>query len=109
MKLLFDESIPYRVLSLVRWKFPGSIHFIKTKNIKWDSTFFSHAQQNDLIIVSYEEGFIDLQLLDTFPPKIIWLRFTNTYDTMVAKKIISHHKQIQEFDENPELGILEIY
>jgi predicted nuclease of predicted toxin-antitoxin system len=109
MKLLFDESIPYRVLTLVQNKFPGSVHFAIAKNIKWDDTFFLHAQVNKLTIVSFEEGFIDLQLLNTFPPKVIWLRFLNTYDTMVAKKLLAHYEQIEEFAENPELGILEIY
>lgn len=70
---------------------------------------FTYAKEHELLIVTFDEDFYELQLLNGFPPKIVWLRFGNSSNLRVANKLISNKKNILNLVMNEEKGILEIF
>jgi predicted nuclease of predicted toxin-antitoxin system len=48
-------------------------------------------------------------LLKGFPPKIIWIKSGNLKTSEIAELIHNGYQKIKEFDNNLELGLLEIY
>jgi len=109
MKLLLDENISYRILNSLKSIFPGSIHVNKEGSIKSDVEIFQFAKRNDFTILTFDEDFYDLQLIKGFPPKIIWLRVGNINNLNLFNKIVSKKDEIEQFQVNVEVGILEIY
>lgn len=109
MKLLLDENISYRILNSLTSIFPGSIHVGKEDSIKSDVEIFQFAKRNDFTILTFDEDFYDLQLMKGFPPKIIWLRVGNLSNLSLLSKIVSKKDEIEAFQVNSEVGILEIY
>jgi len=110
MKLLLDENISYRVLKSINSVFPGSMHITHQANtVKMDIEIFEYAKINEFTIVTFDDDFCDIQVLNGYPPKIIWLRFGNSSNLKVVDKLMNNMEGIKSFLNNPELGILEIY
>jgi predicted nuclease of predicted toxin-antitoxin system len=42
-----------------------------------DEDIWSHAKSNDFVIISKDEDFADLCILDSEPASVIWLRIRN--------------------------------
>jgi predicted nuclease of predicted toxin-antitoxin system len=109
MKLLLDENVSFRILNSLLSIFPESTHVSKDGLIKSDGEIFQYAKRNDFTILTFDEDFYDLQLIKGFPPKIIWLRVGNMSNLNLLNKIISKKSEIEAFEINSEVGILEIY
>ena len=109
MKLLLDENISYRVVNAISSFFPESMHIKKHVKVWEDNQIFTFAKANDFSIVTFDEDFYDIQLIEGYPPKIIWLRFGNSSNLKVTSKLLENQQAILSFLSNPELGILEIY
>ncbi len=110
MKLLFDENISWRIVKKVQDVFPLSEHVtnIQPKLID-DLSIFYHARNENFLIVTCDEDFRELQSINGFPPKIIWLRMGNTSTQRVLAKLMDNQQGINELESNDEIGILEIY
>ncbi|WKZ60130.1 MAG: DUF5615 family PIN-like protein [Cyclobacteriaceae bacterium] len=110
MKLLFDENISYRIVKKSLEAFPNSLHVTSVRpKLKDDLAIFYYARKQNYLIVTFDEDFRELQSINGFPPKIIWLRTGNTSTEVVLSKLIDNHQSIHELVENREIGILEIY
>ncbi len=109
MKLLLDENISYRILNSLLSFFPESVHVSRQNVLRSDVDIFQYAKRNGFTIVTFDEDFYDLQLLKGFPPKIIWLRAGNVNNLSLLNKLLSKRDEIKAFDNNPDVGILEIY
>ncbi|MBX2897861.1 MAG: DUF5615 family PIN-like protein [Cyclobacteriaceae bacterium] len=109
MKLLLDENVSFRILNSLLSIFPESAHVSKDGSIKSDVEIFQYAKRNGFTILTFDEDFYDLQLIKGFPPKIIWLRVGNISNLNLLNKIISKKAEIEAFEINSEVGILEIY
>ena len=110
MKLLFDENISWRIKKLVDKHFPNSIHVSDIKkSLITDMEIWKYAKQNNFVIVTFDEDFFNIQMIENFPPKIIWLRHGNTATKVLSKKIISLKNTISDFCHNEEQGVLEVY
>lgn len=78
MKLLFDENISWRIKKKLQKSFPNSLHITDISNKLLSDTFiWKYAKDNNLMIVTFDEDFSDIQMFKGFPPKIIWLRCGN--------------------------------
>ena len=64
---------------------------------------------NQYTILTFDEDFSEIQNLFSFPPKIIWLRTGNVSTNEIAQLLIKLKNDIDEFMNNDELGIYEIY
>jgi predicted nuclease of predicted toxin-antitoxin system len=109
MKLLLDENVSYRVLKIIRARFPDSVHTSELSSIHWDSMIFFYAKENGFTIVTFDEDFYELQLLKGFPPKIVWLRFGNSSNLKIANKLLDNYQKIKQMTVDSDLGLLEIY
>jgi predicted nuclease of predicted toxin-antitoxin system len=110
MKLLFDQNISHRILSLLPEEFSNSTSVKKEKlNNLSDQKIWEFAKTNGFIIVTQDSDFNDLTLLHGFPPKIIWIR-TGNINTKELGIIITHHLQlIQKFNIDDQYGCFEIF
>jgi predicted nuclease of predicted toxin-antitoxin system len=59
--------------------------------------------------VSFDNDFVQLELLRGFPPKVIHLRFGNSSTEQVAQTLLNNLSLIQQFIDSDEFGVLEIY
>jgi Uncharacterized protein conserved in bacteria len=109
MKLLLDENISFRVVKSIQFVFPESIHVTSINSLREDQQIFEFAKTNNFTIVTFDVDFFDLQLLQGFPPKVIWLRFGNSSNLRITSKLLENEKAINSFLSNEESGILEIY
>jgi predicted nuclease of predicted toxin-antitoxin system len=110
MKLLFDENISYRIISLIKNHFPDSLHVSSIRKERFtDLDIWSYAKENDFDIVTYDADFFEWQLLRGYPPKIIWLRFGNSKTEIIADELIKSVNKIREFISEKDIGLLELY
>ncbi|MFC2126677.1 DUF5615 family PIN-like protein [Bacteroidota bacterium] len=110
MKLLFDENISYRIISIINNHFPESIHVSSIRKKRFsDLDIWIFAKENDYTIVTYDADFYEWQQLRGYPPKIIWLRFGNAKTEIIADELIKNINQIQDFVSDKDIGLLEIY
>lgn len=110
MRILLDENISFRIVTIIEPAFPGSVHVtLAGLSAKQDVEIYDYAKANQLLIVTFDEDFYELQLMRGFPPKIIWLRFGNSNNLKIANKLIENQQNILDFNANSEKGILEIF
>ncbi len=107
MKLLFDENLPPRLVSLLADLYPALVHVrdVGLKNVP-DELVWQYAQDNDLVIVSKDSDFHHRSLLFGFPPKVIWLRRGNCSVQDVETMLRDHQAEIEAFDNDPEGAFL---
>lgn len=113
MKLLLDENISYKLVKKLSNDFPDIIH-VKSVTLTSinDTVIFKYAKNNDFAIVTFDEDYFTLSLLNGFPPKIIWLRTGNISTANVEALLKSKRNIINNFlNDNSEnaYGCLEIY
>jgi predicted nuclease of predicted toxin-antitoxin system len=107
MKLLFDQNLSPRLVSLLADVYPDSHHVsqlqLSTAN---DRDVWLFARENNFLIVSKDADFGDLSLLYGFPPKIIWIRRGNCTTQSIAEILRQNQGAIANLNENPHSGIL---
>jgi predicted nuclease of predicted toxin-antitoxin system len=109
MKLLFDQNISHRILKLLSDRFHNSTS-VKNQNLidSLDKTIWEFAKRSNYIIVTQDSDFNDLNLLNGFPPKIIWIRAGNLRTEQLAKILEDHYFELEEFEKNSKFGCFEI-
>lgn len=109
MKLLLDENISYRVLKFLRSSFEDSAHVSNLSPVpKTDLEIWNYAKENSFTIVTFDEDFYEWQVMKGYPPKVIWLRSGNVGMKQIAEKLNSNSDTILEFNQDKEIGIIEI-
>jgi predicted nuclease of predicted toxin-antitoxin system len=110
MKLLFHENISWRIVKKVQDVFPLSEHVTNIHpKLSNDLSIFYYARKENFLIVTFDEDFREIQSINGFPPKIIWLRMGNTSTQFVLAKLMDNQQGIIELESTDEIGILEIY
>lgn len=111
MKILLDQNISYRTVSLLTDTFVN-INHVKSLGLTdaTDQEIWDYSLLNGYTIVTFDSDFIDLATLRGTPPKIIWLRFGNSSNLKIANKLILNAAIIKGFIENndSEIAFLEI-
>ena len=89
MKLLLDENLSRRMVSLIASHYPGSsqVTLLGLERAS-DTAIWSYARQHDFVIVTKDSDFLDLSALHGQPPKIILLKNGNQTFRMTAKTLI---------------------
>lgn len=105
MKLLLDENISYKLVNRLQEFFRGIKHISDFKlNSIEDKVIFQFAKENDFAIVTFDEDYFTLSILNNFPPKIIWLR-TGNLSTIELEEILKTKRPvIEKFLEDIEPG-----
>ena len=74
-----------------------------------DSEIWEFAKKNNFTILTHDEDFEKLLLLNGTPPKVIVLKTFNQNTKQLAQTLINKKTTIESFILNDELMILEIY
>lgn len=74
-----------------------------------DHDIWKFAKDNDFIIVTNDEDFLNLLLSKGFPPNIVLLRMGNQKTLTLANTLIKHKKEILELQNNKTTGVLQIF
>ncbi len=110
MKILLDQNISFRVVSLLKTAFEKIDH-VKLIGLTdaSDKEIWEHAFKNSYTIITFDSDFIDLATLKGTPPKIVWLRFGNSSNLKIANKLIANAEAIQNLaNGDSEISFLEI-
>ena len=109
MKLLFDQNISHRILKILSNEFEGSTT-VKKENLidSSDKAIWEFAKKSNYTIVTQDSDFNDLNLLNGFPPKIIWIRTGNLKTEELANILKNHFGELKDFEKNQNFGCFEI-
>ena len=109
MKLLFDQNISHRILKILSTEFEGSTT-VKSERLinNSDKSIWEFAKKSNYIIVTQDSDFNDLNLLNGFPPKIIWIRTGNLKTEELANILKNHFTEIKDFENDQNFGCFEI-
>ena len=110
INILLDENLSFKIKKELKNLFNDLKHVSDLNLVNTnDYTIWDYAKTHHYSIVTFDANFIDLSVLNGFPPKIIWLRFGNSSNLKIINKLLERKEAILSFQENPETGILEIY
>lgn len=107
MRLLFDQNLSRRLVSLLRAEFPDSSHVVLLGlDTATDRAVWDYAKANGFGIVSKDSDFGQLAFLYGAPPKVIWLRVGNQPTASVARLLREAKPTIADFDASPTEAML---
>ncbi len=111
MKLLLDENLSWRMVAVLKHYFEDCIHIsnIKLSRLPTDTEVWNYAKQNNLVIITNDEDFVDLVNVKGFPPKVVLLRTGNQNRLFIANLLIQRNTEIQALKESDEIGLLEVF
>lgn len=109
MRLLFDQNLAPRLVTLLAEAFPGSLH-VREVGLEAadDRRVWDFARGNGLAIVSKDADFRQLSFLHGSPPKVIWLRVGNRSTVQIAEVVRAHLEEIAEFAADEVAALLVI-
>ena len=109
MKLLFDENLSPRLVRELSSHWPGSTHVeLLGMRAASDEAIWTHARDNDLIIVSKDDDFRGLALVRGPPPKVIWLQIGNASTASVATLLRANAVLLKTFSLDPVEALLSL-
>jgi predicted nuclease of predicted toxin-antitoxin system len=109
MRFLFDQNISHRILKILPDQFAGSTS-VKQEGLinSLDIEIWEYAKKNNYVIVTQDSDFNDLNLLNGFPPKIIWIRTGNLKTQAILNILIDYYLEFEKFISDDNYGCFEI-
>lgn len=110
MKLLLDANLSWRLTATLKQHFTDCFHVdhIGLPVPATDQDIWNYARENEFIIVTNDEDFLDMVNLKGFPPKVLLLRTGNQSTLFIANLLILRKPNIKSLLESEEHGLLEI-
>lgn len=111
MKLLLDANISRRLTVKLKLHFEVCIHVdnigisVPAKDIE----IWNCALNNNFIIVTNDNDFLNLAEVKGFPPKVILLRTGNQSNNFIEEILIKHKADIDLLNQSDDYGFLEIF
>ncbi|HMY68551.1 MAG TPA: DUF5615 family PIN-like protein [Leptospiraceae bacterium] len=107
MKLLFDCNLSHKLPARLADLYPGSTHpRIYGNETDGDEVIWLYAKENDFIIVTRDDDFHHLSSVYGSPPKLIWIRHSNSPTGDIEKMLRINYENISVFYNNPKLHCL---
>ena len=106
MKLLFDENLSPRLVGALADEFPNSSH---VNLAAWPARPIWRSgptRQHDFTVISKDDDFRSLSLVNGAPPKVIWLRIGNASTAAIESFIRSALVKIRTFEISAEESLL---
>ena len=109
MKLLLDQNLSRRLLPRLTSLFPQSSQVaLLGLDRADDAEIWKLARKESFAIVTKDADFVELSLMQGFPPKIIWLNLGNVSNAEVTARLLAEADGIKSFLMNSAEGVLEI-
>ena len=107
VRLLLDENLSERLLSLLYDRFPDSSH-VRLIGLGGadDLVIWERARSEGALLVTKDEDFLRLSVTRGFPPKVICLAIGNAGNPATAALLLDHTEAIEAFSTHPEAGFL---
>ncbi len=110
MRLLLDANISFRLVERLADVFPDSSH-VSLVGLERadDGNTWEFARNNGYVIVSKDEDFHQLALVEEPPPKLVWVRLGNCSTADVERVLREGAHTIEMFvaDEETTFLVLE--
>jgi predicted nuclease of predicted toxin-antitoxin system len=107
MKLLFNHHLSPRLANRLAVLFPDSSHvYLHSLDQADDRDVWEFARQHGFTLVTKDSDFNDLSALRGFPPRVLWLRIGNCTTRQIEELIRRHQQVIEEFENDPNAGVL---
>jgi predicted nuclease of predicted toxin-antitoxin system len=99
MRLLFDQNLSHRLVTLLASDYPGSVH-VRDVGLYAadDQVIWQFAAQQGLAIVSKDSDFQQRALLRGHPPKVVWVRLGNCTTAAVAALLRARQADLLAFE-----------
>jgi predicted nuclease of predicted toxin-antitoxin system len=109
VKLLLDENLAPRLVSVLADIYPQSAH-VGDLDLKSspDSAVWSFAAKGGLAIVSKDSDFRQRSFLYGAPPKIVWIRLGNCSTTRIEQLLRARRAEVEAFCESAEAAFLSL-
>lgn len=110
LRLLLDANLSWRSAAVLK-KHYGDCFHVDHVNLNvpaQDAEIWEYAKQNDLVIVSNDEDFLNLLVVKGFPPKVVLLKTGNQSRAAVERLLVSIKPQVVNLHASAELGLLEV-
>jgi predicted nuclease of predicted toxin-antitoxin system len=111
MKILLDANLSWRLVNQLKTYFEIILHvdtIIGLSNPAKDSEIWNYAKKENLIIISNDDDFYKLSVLNGFPPKVVIIRTGNQSNIYILNLLIKYKDEIQQLYNSNDYGILEI-
>ena len=111
MRLLLDANLSWRMIAVLQQHFEDCFHVDRVAELEVpasDTAIWNYAKNNDLIIVTNDEDYVDLINMKDFPPKVVLLRVGNNGRMFISNLLISRKEDIEKLQASTENGLLEI-
>lgn len=110
MKLLLDENLSSRIVTVLEPYYPGTTHVsLVGLERAMDYDIWLYAKNNDFVILSRDSDYYDLSLIKGSPPQVIWLKIGNCSKQTVVDLLIKKKKILGKLLESENLTCVEIY
>ena len=112
MKILLDQNLSHRLVSLLATAYPEVIH-VREAGL-WDAEdriIWQFAKLEGCTIFTRDDDFQKIVLVRGHPPKVVWLKDGNSSNAELAQILIQRAERIRMFCEKPdsETGLLIIH
>ena len=106
-RLLLDENLSPRLASALADVYHGSVHVrdVQLKGMS-DQQIWLFAANNGYTIVTKDDDFRGMSLLQGAPPKVIWLVVGNTSTAEILRILLAHANAIETFVTEPITSLL---
>jgi predicted nuclease of predicted toxin-antitoxin system len=109
MKILLDANISWKLTKTLSPIFGECLHVdnIDITIPAQDVDIWNYAKENEFIIITKDNDFVDLLEVKGYPPKIVLLKTGNNSSNALVQLLINSKELIQELNEN-DYGLLEL-
>jgi predicted nuclease of predicted toxin-antitoxin system len=107
VRLLLDQNLSPRLLTILADLYPGSTH-VREVGLQAadDDTVWRYAAEHEFAIASKDADFHERSFLLGHPPKVIWIRRGNCSTDEVVAILRDHHAEVLVFGGDEEGSFL---
>ena len=107
MRLLFDQNLSCRLVSMLSDCYPGSEH-VRDAGLAnaGDDAVWAYAAEHGLTIVSKDSDFYQRSLVHGPPPKVVWVQVGNCTTSEIERILRRHLHDIKLLDGDPTAAFL---
>jgi predicted nuclease of predicted toxin-antitoxin system len=107
IRLLIDENISESIVPNLHPDYVGSMHVrVVLRSGATDREIFEHAKSHGLVILTRDEDFDGLALLDEDPPKIVRIAEHNPTSSAITSILNDSRVLVRSFVEHPQEVVL---